>query len=153
MATKPSPLEQLKTLVDEQAGPAIDWRDSLPTLRAQASATSAVLSELAQAPPTHSPPQREYVDIVLAAPSRNWAEDIAGRLRQALPLAQVELGVPGERLPDASPPGYTVRCQVSLPGFSNGKAVAEVRAALAQMHDLEVDYSEPVDLIVVTPRG
>ena len=45
MATKPSPLEQLKTLVDERASSAIDWRDSLPTLRAQASATSAVLSD------------------------------------------------------------------------------------------------------------
>jgi hypothetical protein len=153
MVTKPSPLEQLKTLVDERAGSAIDWRDSLPTLRAQASATSAVLSELAQTPPTESPLQRKYVDIVLAAPSRDWAEDIAGRLRQAVPLAQVELGVPGERLPDAPPPGYTVRCQVSLPGVSNGKAVAEVRAALAKMDDLEVDYSEPIDLIVVTPRG
>jgi len=41
----------------------------------------------------------------------------------------------------------------SLPGLSNGKAVAEVRAALAKMTDLEVDYSESIDLIVVTPRG
>jgi len=153
MATKPSPLEQLRTLVDERAGSAIDWRDSLATLRAQASATSAVLSELAQTPLTDSPPQRKYVDIVLAAPSRDWAEDVASRLLQALPLARVELGTPGERLPDAPRPGYTVRCQLSLPGVSNGKAVAEVCAALEKMDDLEVDYSKPIDLIVVTPRG
>ena len=42
---------------------------------------------------------------------------------------------------------------MSRPGVSNGKAVAEVRTALAKMADLEVDYSEPIDLIVVTPRG
>jgi hypothetical protein len=30
---------------------------------------------------------------------------------------------------------------------------SSARAALAKMTHLEVDYSEPIDLIVVTPRG
>ncbi len=153
MATESTPLEQLTALLDEQADSSEAWRKMLPTLRARSAATSAVLSELARTSPTDSRPTRDYVDMVLAAPSRDWAQDVAGRLRQALPLAQVELGVPGARLPDAPPPGCTVRCHVSLPGVSNGKAVAEVRAALAKIPDLEVDYSQPIDLIVVTPSG
>jgi hypothetical protein len=153
MAIESTPLEQLTALLDEEADSSEAWLKMLPTLRARSAGTSVALSELARTSPTDSRPTRDYVDIVIAAPSRDWAEDVAGRLRQALPLARVELGVPGAPLPEAPPPGYTVRCHVSLPGVSNGKAVAEVRAALEQMHDLEVDYSEPVDLIVVTPRG
>jgi hypothetical protein len=152
MAIEPTPLEQLTSLLDERADASEQWRKMLPTLRARSAATSTMLSELARSP-ADSRPTRDYVDIVLAAPSRDWAQDVTDRLRQALPLARVELGVSGAPLPDAPPPGYTVRCHVSLPGVSNGKAVAEVRTALAKRADLEVDYSEPIDLVVVTPRG
>jgi hypothetical protein len=153
MTTEPTPLEQLTTLLDERADASEQWRKMLPTLRARSAGTSVVLSELARTSPTDSRSTRDYVDIVIAAPSRDWAQDVTDRLRQALPLARVELGVPGAPLPEAPPPGYTVRCHVSLPGVSNGKAVAEARSALAKMTDLEVDYSESIDLIVVTPRG
>jgi hypothetical protein len=153
MTTEPTPLEQLTTLLDERADASEQWRKMLPTLRARSAGTSVALSELARTSPTDSRSTRDYVDIVIAAPSRDWAQDVTDRLRQALPLARVELGVPGAPLPEAPPPGYTVRCHVSLPGVSNGKAVAEARSALAKMTDLEVDYSESIDLIVVTPRG
>lgn len=153
MASQSSSLEQLAALIDKQVPSANIWRDMLPTLRAQASATSAVLTELAHTPPSESPPHREYVDIVLAAPSKDWAEDVARWLRHKLPAAQVALGSSGERLPDAPPPpGYTVRCEVSLPGYTGKAARGAVLAALGKMAGIEVDYSEPIDLIVVAPK-
>jgi hypothetical protein len=51
-----------------------------------------------------------------------------------------------------APFGFTVRCQVSLTGTPAEKATGQVRAALAGMNDLDVDYSEPRDLVVVSPR-
>ncbi len=85
----------------------------------------------------------------------NGRQDVAARLRNALPSgAQVDLGDPGESLRDGQPlTGFTVRCQVSLPGVRGAKATEQVRAALADMEDLEIDYSEPLDLVVVSPSG
>jgi hypothetical protein len=152
---EPSPLERLQSLVHAQAGPALEWRTKLPTLRAQSAATSAILRELARTPPTTPRPEREYADVVLAAPTKEWAEDVAGRLRHALPSeAQVRLGAPGESLRDGQTlTGFTVRCQVSLPGVRGAKATEQVRAALANIEGLEIDYSEPLDLVVVSPSG
>jgi hypothetical protein len=42
---------------------------------------------------------------------------------------------------------------VFVPGVPGAKASEMVRSVLARMDDLEVDYSEPIDLIVVAPRG
>lgn len=148
-------LDELKTLAAQQTTRASEWNDSLSTIRAQASATSVILDQLAQTPPTEPKPRREYVAVVLAAPSQGWANDVVDRLRNGLPSgARVELGGPGEALRDAPPPtGYTVRCQVFVPGVPGAKASEMVRSVLARMDDLEVDYSEPIDLIVVAPRG
>jgi nitrate reductase NapAB chaperone NapD len=33
------------------------------------------------------------------------------------------------------------------------KATEQVRAALANIEGLEIDYSEPLDLVVVSPSG
>jgi hypothetical protein len=33
------------------------------------------------------------------------------------------------------------------------KATGQVRAALAKIEGLEIDYSEPLDLVVVSPSG
>jgi hypothetical protein len=157
MAThaEPSPLERLQSLVHEQAGPAREWRAKLPILRAQSAATSVMLEELARTPPTAPRPKREYADVVLAAPTEEWAEDVAARLRNALPGGvQVDLGAPGNGLRDGqSLTGFTVRCQVSLPGVRGTQATQQVRAALANMEGLEIDYSEPLDLVVVSPSG
>ncbi len=157
MAThaEPSPLERLQSLVHEQAGPASEWRAKLPTLRAQSSATLVVLEELARTPLTAPRPEREYAAVVLAAPTREWAEDVADWLGNALPSGvQVRLGSPGEGLRDGQPlTGFTVRCQVWLPGMRGAKATEQVRVALANMDGLEIDYSEPLDLVVVSPSG
>lgn len=156
MAThaEPSPLERLQRLVREQAGPAREWRSKLPTLRAQSAATLAVLEELARTPMTPVP-EREFAALVLAAPTKDWADDIAVRLRKALPPgAEVALGAPGEGLRDGQPlTGFTVRCQVSLPGLRGAKATGRVRAALANMEDVEVDYSQLLELVAVSPAG
>ena len=149
-----SPLERLQLLVREQAGPAREWRGKLPTLRAQSAAISAVLEELARTPVTPVP-EREFAALVLAAPTRDWAEEVAVRLRNALPCgAEVALCAPGEGLQDGQPPtGFTVRCQVFLPGVRGAKATGQVRAALANMEDVEVDYSELLELVAVSPAG
>jgi hypothetical protein len=150
----PSPLERLQLLVREQAGPAREWRSKLPTLRAQSAATSALLEELARTPITPVP-ERGFAALVLAAPTKEWAEDVAARLGNALPSgARVDLGAPGEGLRDGQPlTGFTVRCRVSLPGVGGAKATEQVRAALANMDGLEIDYSELLDLVVVSPSG
>jgi hypothetical protein len=152
---EPSPLEHLQALIRDQAAPAREWRMKLPTLRAQASATSFKLGELARTPPVGSVPERGYADVVLAAPAKEWAEDVADRLRHALPRGvQVDLGAPGEPLADSQPLiTYTVSCQVSLPGAPGSAVTSQVRAALSEMEGLEIDYSEPLDLVVVTPSG
>jgi hypothetical protein len=152
---QPSPLEHLQTMIQDHAGPAREWRTKLPTLRAQASATSFKLGELARTPAASSVPERGYADVVLAAPNKEWAEDVANRLRDALPAeVRVELGVPGEPLRDGQPlTGFTVSCQVLLPGVSGTAVTRQVRAVLAKIESLETDYSEPLDLVVVAPSG
>ena len=114
-----------------------------------------MLGELARTPPTTPRPERAYADVVLAAPTKEWAEDVAARLRNALPSgAQIDLGVPGEGLRDGRPlTSFTVRCQVSLPGVRGAKATEQARAALANVEGLKIDYSEPLDLVVVSPSG
>ncbi len=148
-------MERLQALMHAQAGPALEWHTKLPTLRAQASATLVMLGELARTLPSTPRPVREYADVVLAAPSKEWAEALADRLRSALPSGvQVDLSAPGEGLRDGQPlTGFTVRCQVALPGVRGAKATEQVRSALAKMGGLEIDYSESLDLVVVSPSG
>jgi hypothetical protein len=114
-----------------------------------------MLGELARTSPVTRVPERGYADLVFAAPTKEWAEDVADRLRRTLPsTVQVDLGAAGDGLRDGQPlTGFTVRCQVSLPGMRGAKATEQVRAALANMEGLEIDYSEPLDLVVVSPSG
>jgi hypothetical protein len=152
MATDPSPLEELKDLLAKTAPAAKAWRDALPILRAQSSATSVVLQELARTPISAvRRPRTAGVDVVLAAPSREWAEDLVSRLEDALPQARLRFGQPGERLPDASPPECILRCEVLLPKVLHTEARDVVLRAFRSMDGLKVDYSEPIDLIVVAP--
>jgi hypothetical protein len=152
--TQPSPLEQLTALLDEYGRQTSEWWEKLPILRAKTVASGVVLDRLAQTWPTDPPPRRGYADVVLAAPTREWAREIVAQLRNALPFgAQVDLGARGEGLRDGQPlTGFTVSCQVSAPGVSGATVTKQVRTALANMEDLEVDYTEPLDLIVVSPR-
>jgi len=152
---EPSRLEHLQALMQEQADRAREWRTKMPILRAQSAAASFQLRELARMPLAASPPKRGYADVVLAAPSKEWAKGVADRLRDALPAgAQVDLEADGESVSDGqSLTGFTVRCQVSLAGVPAATATRQVRAALASMEGLEVDYSKPLDLVVVAPSG
>lgn len=152
MASDPSPLEELKDLLAKAAPAAKIWRDSLPVLRARSWATSVVLQELARTPISAVPPPRTAgVDVVVSAPSKEWAQDLARRLDDALPQARVRFGQPGERLPDVPPPGVMVRCEVLLPKVTHSVARDTVLRAFHSMDGLETDYSEPIDLIVVAP--
>lgn len=153
MAIESSPLEELSELLAKHAPSASRWLDSLPTLRARASATSVILQELAQTPASARPRRTAGVRLVLAAPSKEWAENVECRLREALPQdATVRCAQPGERLPHAPPPpGCTVRREVVLPKSSAAIARRDVLAALSSITGLEIDYSEPIDLIVVAP--
>jgi hypothetical protein len=150
-----SPLEQLTALLEERAERTREWREQLPLRRAQTAATGAVLDRLAKTWPGDPPPRRRYVDVILAAPSREWGENVATRLRDLLPPdATVQLGPEPEQLNGAPPPVvFTISCAVSLAGTSGGRASEQVRAALSKLADVEVEYSEPLDLIVVSPRG
>jgi hypothetical protein len=151
-ARSPAP-DRLKELLEEQSAQARRYAHEVPFLRAAAGATSAALTQLAETPPGTPLPRRTYVDIVLDAPDRGWAEKIAARLRSELPDAQVNLGPSSAGLQAAPPPsGYVVRCEVSWPGQARD-AKGAVRKVLAGMSDVEVDYSEPIDLVVVRPSG
>ncbi|HLM87194.1 MAG TPA: hypothetical protein VK272_13505 [Solirubrobacteraceae bacterium] len=156
MATQaqPSAREQLARLLDEQSRRTAEWLERLPAVRAKSAAMGVVLDRLANTWPTDPPPRHPYADVVLATPDKLWAEDVATRLRNALPPgARIDLGtfVPsagdGEWMTT-----FTVRCPVSLPGVSGAKTTERVCAALAAMDDLVVDYTEVLSLVVVYPR-
>src|SRR3989442_11758279 len=103
MATKPSPLEQLTELLDEQEPRSNIYRELLPTLRAQASATSVVIGGLAQTSPANPLPKREDVEIVLASPSKAWTEDVVLRLGEA--LVSMDATILDEPPPNTVAPG------------------------------------------------
>ncbi len=154
--TDSSSLECLEALIQEHARQTHEWRMQLPIMRAQSAAVSVLLRELARTPPGAVLPKRVYADVVVAAPTKEWAEDFAARLSDALPTgALVELGVPGRDGLGVDPPltGYTVRCKVTLPGMRGRRATAQVRLTLANLEDLQVHYIETLDLIAVSPDG
>jgi hypothetical protein len=150
-----SPFEELTVLLDEYGRQAAEWRERLPTLRARTAATGVMLDRLARTWPTDPPPRRGYADVVLAAPSKDWAEDVADRLRVILPAGtRVELGRGSESPRDAPLSSEcTVNCEVWLAGVYGKKATAQVRTALATIEGLKVAYSESLDLVVVSPSG
>jgi len=156
MATQaqPSAREQLAALLDEESRRTAEWLERLPAVRAKSAATGVVLERLASTWPTDLPPRHPYADLVLASPGKQWAEDVASRLRNALPPGtRIDLGT---FIPDTEDDewmtAFTVRCPVSLPGVSGAKTTKRVCAALAAMDDLEVDYTESLNLVVVSPR-
>jgi hypothetical protein len=113
-----------------------------------------MLEELARTPPHAPPPKRSYANVVIAAPNQEWAQDIADRLHNALPTGvRVDLGVPGEPLRAGRPlTTFTVRCAVSLPGVPGSTVTREVLSALTDLEGVETDYSQLLDLIVLTPE-
>jgi len=152
MAPDASASDRLTELLQQQSERAKQYASEIPLLRAAAHATSDRLTRLAATPPGVSPPQQAYVDIVFEAPSRAWAEDLAVRLGSQLPNVQVNLGPSDTALQDAPVPGYVIRCEVSWRDQAPLDAKEAVMRALADMGDVEVNYNEPIDLVVVAPR-
>ena len=81
---QPSAREQLAALLDEQSRRTAEWLERLPAVRAKGAASGVVLERLASTWPTDPPPRHSYADLVLATPDKQWAEDVASRLRNAL---------------------------------------------------------------------
>lgn len=146
-------LEELKALVSEREATDSYWQSLLPTLRAQASASSAVLTELVQHQQATRGPRRA-VDAILAAPDEPWADQLIRELTAAVPNLRVNRGPAPEALRSAPPPsGYTIRLEIEPPASSEKNARDQVLAALAGIEHVDVDYSEPLDLMVISPRG
>lgn len=151
--SEPKGLEQLRKLLAGRQTEVKLWNESSPTLRAQASASTAILDELAQQPPTGPARQGRGVDVLVSAPDAEWGAGVLLRLREALPdwpagpletwrREAVQPGVPGS----------IVRISVDVPERDGRLPVERVRSALTTIESVSVDYSEPLDLIVVTPR-
>jgi hypothetical protein len=151
--TELSRREQLDAMMDEYFRSKREWRMKLPTVHAQSVAMSILREELVHAFPIIVPPNREYADIVIAGPTKGWADDFVTRLRDALPsTARVDVGAHGEGLRNGQPPtGYTVRCHVRLPVTPGAMATEKVRTALAKMEHLKVYYIGSLDLLAVAP--
>jgi hypothetical protein len=151
--SEPKQLEQLRKLLAGRETEVELWNESSPALRARASASTAILDELAQQPPTAPARQGRGVDVLVSAPAAEWAAGVLLRLREALPdwpagpletwrREAVQPGVPGS----------IVRITVDVPERDGRLPVERVRSALTRIEGVSVDYSEPLDLIVVTPR-
>jgi len=154
MAAESPATDRLTELLEKHSARAKRYTFEIPVLRAAAAAASARIARLARTPAGAAPPQRTYVDVVLAAPSREWAEDVAERLRSELSDAQIHLRPPGTRLADApTSRGYVVGCEISWRGQTVPRAKNAVMMALAGMSDIEVDDNQRIDLVVVTPRA
>jgi hypothetical protein len=145
-----APLAELRRLLDDEREEAVRWAPQLAYLRNAASASAAVFSELARPlEPVH--PRRKYVDVLLALPDQQLVARVVTDLRRVLGTAAI-VNVLDDQDQGASPLGRTIRCQVFVPGEIGDDATERVRAALAAMRDVDVDYSDSIDLIVVTPR-
>jgi hypothetical protein len=152
MAAESPASDRLTELLQAHNERAREYARDMPILRAGAHAASERLAKLARSPASTPPPQRTYVDVVMEAPSRKWAEDVAQHLRSELPNAQINLGpAPGEPAGPATP-GFVIRCEVSWPGRAQPSAREAVRDALTALGDVEVKYNDPIDLMVVAPR-
>jgi hypothetical protein len=153
MAAESPATDRLTELLEKHSARAKRYAFEIPVLRAAGAAASARIARLARTPAGAAPPQRTYVDVVVAAPNREWAEDVAERLRRELPDARIDLRPPGARLADApTSRGYVVGCEISWRGRAVPGAKDAVKMALAGMSDVEVDDNQRIDVVVVTPR-
>jgi hypothetical protein len=147
--------DETPSAADDQVGG--DLRTSLlDAYRSQVGASAAVLSGLASTPIGAKPKAvdasgRARVDVVLAAPTKAWADAVVARLRDVLGTG-VELVPMSPNIPESETPhGWNLRYCANVPG--NGKDAHErVSRALASIPDVDVDYSTPIDLFVVKAR-
>jgi hypothetical protein len=158
--TEPSdktPLDEFNELIADRESKVNLWADALPALRAQSSASAAVLNELAEKTPGNVQTRPGGVDLMLVAPEMApWVRRVFAHLREAFPDERSLRNPPIEmqRLPDNSgwpQPPRTIKAHLDIKDAPDGPASRRVQAALAELPDVDVDYSEPLDLLVVTP--
>jgi len=146
-------IEQLRSLIAGEQAEAQLWKGPSPALRAQAAASIAVLEELAQRPPTATARPGRGVDVLVLGPDSDWATGVLLRLREALPdWPAGELATWRREAVQPGVPGSIMRVTVDVPERDGQLPVERIRAATTGIEGVEVDYSEPLDLIVVTPR-
>jgi hypothetical protein len=147
MAAPQDPLRELTELLDNEDERRNNWASRRDALRAQGSATVSVLNELVH---TTTRPERPGVEVLLTGPGKEWVDAIERTLLAALPEANIDRDVANGSPQDLAS-DYIARDSIALPGLTHASAVQKVRSALSSITNLKVDYSEPIDLIVVTP--
>jgi hypothetical protein len=148
MAAPQDPLRELTELLDNEDERRNSWAPHRDALRAQGSATASVLNELVH---TTTKPERQGVEVLLTGPGKEWVDAVERMLLAALPDASINRNV-ATGSPQDLAPDYIARDSIALPDLAHASAVQKVKGALASMTHLKVDYSEPIDLIVVTPK-
>ena len=116
-----------------------------------------MLSDLASTPigagprPSHIA-GKSRVDILLAAPTKEWAAAVEAQLTSALG-DEVDLVPMGPAAPDgAVPSGFTLRYTAAVPGPA-AEAEQRVASALRSIPDVDVEYSAPIDLFVAKAKA
>jgi hypothetical protein len=147
-------LERLRTLVRQRELQTRIWRERQPALRAQAAANAAVLDYLARpAPSNPAPAPRRGVDVLLAAPNAKWALGVMVRLCEAFPEWNGSFLAAGMReghVTGMLSHSFILRFCVDIPGEREA-AARRVRSTVEEA-GLRTDYSQPLDLLVVTPH-
>lgn len=147
-------LERLRQLVAEQSVNATSRHAQLQQLQASAQATTLILDALARKPADASESHRSLADVLLVMPSSSDAERFVDHMKEALgPNAHIRLDLPTDERRDGPslPSGYALRSQITVTGLYGADLSAHVQSALRTLEGVVVDYSEPLDLIVVTP--
>jgi hypothetical protein len=130
---------------------------ALDQILSQVGASAAVLSDLASTPVGARPRSsnvhgKSRVDVVLAAPTKQWAELVAAKLRIALGQG-VDLMPLSAELPESNfRSSFTLRYSATVPGTPT-EAKERVGRALHSIPEVDVDYSEPIDLFVAKARA
>jgi hypothetical protein len=129
---------------------------ALDQVLSQVGASAAVLSDLASTPigagprPSHIA-GKSRVDILLAAPTKEWADTVSTKLKSALGEG-VDLVSIGPAPPEGVYHGFALRYSAAVPGTGT-EAEQRVARALESIPEVDVEYSAPIDLFVAKARA
>jgi hypothetical protein len=129
----------------------------LEAYRSQVGASAAVLDRLAEQPVSRRRSEvaasgGASVDILLAAPSQAWADAVVERLPEVLGT-DVQLTSLGPTVPRSDlTQALNLRLCATFPWRDSDRARKRIREAFQAMPEVDFDYSEPIDLFVVTAR-
>lgn len=94
---------------------------------------------------------------MLVAPEMEpWVLRVFEHLQEAFPdeRSLKNVRIETQRLPDSTgwpPTARTIKAHLDIKDAADRPASRRVQAALVGLPDVSVDYSEPLDLLVVTP--